>query len=327
MISFPYTSVKTMSGSTPQFDRAIDSKIKRLYNQLRYTQGVAVDIGGGFQVLSDTGMNVKVYCNGAWGHVYGDFCYEDQQYRTLTVQAADSSYDRIDRVVLRNDISQNVRAIDLYIVKGTPASSPQAPALQSTPEIHEISLATIFIPRNTNTISQERITDTRLDPYVCGVLTNAFGEIDASQFFEQLESLKDTLEQEISDIQAGASSMQKALYDPQNKAQDIFAYPAHLYKATFKVNGWSGSSGNYYQTAYITAVDGGPTITSDSHMTSGLFCDDSVQGEAQAALLEAANIVDKGTKTFGYGTITCTLKGDKPTADAEVYFNAKKGGA
>ena len=61
-------------------------------------------------------------------------------------------------------------------------------------------------------------------------------------------------------------------------------------------------------------------------MTSGLFCDDTVQGDAQEALLEAAALVDKGKKTFGYGTITCVLQGEKPTADAEVYFSAKKGG-
>lgn len=33
--------------------------------------------------------------------------------------------------------------------------------------------------------------------------------------------------------------------------------------------------------------------------------------------------------TFDYKLkiITCSLEGDKPMADAEVYFNAKKGGA
>ena len=100
-----------------------------------------------------------------------------------------------------------------------------------------------------------------------------------------------------------------------------------MYKATFLLDGWSGSVGNYTQTVQVTAVDGGPYITSASHMTSGLFCDDTVQGDAQEALLEAAALVDKGKKTFGSGTITCVLEDEKPTADAEVYFNAKKGGA
>ena len=120
--------------------------------------------------------------------------------------------------------------------------------------------------------------------------------------------------------------LDKETYDPQGKNQDIFAYPAHLYKATFLVDGWSGD-GPYNQTVSVQAVDGGPVITSASHMTSGLFCDDTVQGDAQDALLEAATLVDKGKKTFGSGTITCVLENEKPEADAEVYFNAKKGGA
>lgn len=128
MISFPYTSVKTMSGSTPQYDRAINSSIKRLYNKLRYTQGVAVDIGDGFRVVADTGMNLRVLCNGAWAHVGGNFCYEDDIEKSLTIQAADANNDRIDRIVIRNDISQEVRAASFVVVKGTASSSPTPPA-------------------------------------------------------------------------------------------------------------------------------------------------------------------------------------------------------
>lgn len=123
----------------------------------------------------------------------------------------------------------------------------------------------------------------------------------------------------------GAGDMSKSTYDPQGKNQDVFAYCPHLYKATFRVNSWSGYTGNYSQNVYVTAVDGGPSITSSSVMVSGLFCDDTVQGDAQDELLEAAAIVDRGTKTFGSGTMTCSISGDKPTADAEVYFMARKG--
>lgn len=120
------------------------------------------------------------------------------------------------------------------------------------------------------------------------------------------------------------SGSQVDLSDYYTKTQTKQIVP-FLYKATFRVNSWSGYTGNYYQTAYVTAMDGGPSITSSSVMVSGLFCDDTVQGAAQDELLEAASIVDKGTKTFGSNTITCTLTGDKPTADAEVYFMARKG--
>ncbi len=121
------------------------------------------------------------------------------------------------------------------------------------------------------------------------------------------------------------SGSQVDLSDYYTKTQTKQIVP-FLYKATFLVDGWIGD-GPYTQTVSVQAVDGGPAITSASHMTSGLFCDDTVQGDAQDALLEAAALVDKGKKTFGSGTITCVLENEKPEADAEVYFNVRKGGA
>lgn len=128
----------------------------------------------------------------------------------------------------------------------------------------------------------------------------------------------------VEEIETG--DMHKAVYDPQGKTQDIFAYGVHLYKATFLLDGWSGSS-PYTQTVAVKPVDGGPAITSASRMTSALFLDDTVQGTAQETLRNAAVLVDTGKKTFGSGTITCSIQGSKPSADAEVYFTARKGGA
>lgn len=119
--------------------------------------------------------------------------------------------------------------------------------------------------------------------------------------------------------------METSLYDPQGKNQDIFAYGTHLYKATFLLDGWSEES-PYTQTVAVQPVDGGPGITYGSLMTSPVYFDDTVQGEAQEALQEAVSLVNSGRKTFGYGTITCVIQGEKPMADAEVYFNARKGG-
>lgn len=125
--------------------------------------------------------------------------------------------------------------------------------------------------------------------------------------------------------QIETGDMHKAVYDPQGKNQDIFAYGPHLYKATFLLDGWSEES-PYTQTVAVQAVDGGPAITEQSRMTSTLMIDDALQGEDAEALIQAAALVDKGTKTLGNGTITCTVQGEKPSADAEIYFNARKGG-
>ena len=107
----------------------------------------------------------------------------------------------------------------------------------------------------------------------------------------------------------------------------VMPIPSFLYKATFLLDGWTGASSPYTQTVpVIPVMTGAPAVTDESYMTSAVMIDDTVQGEAQETLREAAALVDSGTKTFGAGTITCVLQGSKPEADAEVYFNCKQGG-
>lgn len=113
--------------------------------------------------------------------------------------------------------------------------------------------------------------------------------------------------------------------DDYYKKDQIRSLAPFLYKATFLATGWTGD-GPYTQTVAVQAVDGGPGITSTSVMTSPVYIDDTVQGEAQETLKAAASLVDSGRKTFGAGTITCVIQGEKPTDDAEIYFTARKGG-
>lgn len=100
---------------------------------------------------------------------------------------------------------------------------------------------------------------------------------------------------------------------------------ARLYKATFLVDGWSGS-GPCTQTAAVTPVDGGPPVTADTVLCGGLGVDDTLAASARMAETVAAVILSKAAnKTFGAGTLTVTAD-RKPAVDAEVYFMAKKGG-
>lgn len=243
----------------------------------------------------------------------------------LTIGLANSSLPRIDRVVVSWATVDYSAKPTIEILQGSPASQPQPPALTNTTLKRQISLAQIRVAAAASRITASDITDERMDETVCGLVTESVG-VDTSVMQAQFEELLDTIQGLLGDLQGGTATMLRSVYDPKSKAQDIFAYGPHLYKATFFLDRWSGS-GPYTQTVSVQAVDGGPAITSASHMTSGLFCDDTVQGDAQDALLEAAALVDKGKKTFGSGTITCVLENEKPEADAEVYFNAKKGGA
>lgn len=242
----------------------------------------------------------------------------------VQLEDADGVYPRKDVIVLGYD--KNANEAGVYVRTGMAAETPEMPELRQDSDYDETFLYCVNRPTGATSITPENVVDLRLDPTYCGLMRDTIDAIDTRVMQAAFEAFLNKIEQELNDLNAGTSTMQRITYDPQGKNQDIFAYPAHLYKATFLVDGWSGD-GPYTQTVSVQAVDGGPVITSASHMTSGLFCDDTVQGDAQDALLEAAALVDKGKKTFGSGTITCVLENEKPEADAEVYFNVRKGGA
>ena len=194
MVSFPFDSKITGydSDNYPIYDRAVDSStLSTMINEFVST-GVFPKEQDGFTVTAGDGMTVNVSPGSAI--IKGTTCIE-KDARTLTIQAADSTYDRIDSVILRYDNNENVRAIDLYVLKGTAASAPVQPTLTRDEHIHEIALANIYIPVNSTTISDERITDTRGDISRCGWATGV-----SQDFMESLNNRFAILNNNISDL-------------------------------------------------------------------------------------------------------------------------------
>ena len=86
---------------------------------------------------------------------------------TLTVEAADPSYPRIDRVVVRADLVG--RTVHAVVKKGTAAASPVAPPLTRTAETWELSLAQVRVEAGATSIVAAKITDERGNVSLCGV--------------------------------------------------------------------------------------------------------------------------------------------------------------
>lgn len=186
MIGYPLDSkVEYDSEGKPTYDRAITSKpLRKLYSQL-FSTGVMPNPSNNFQVIAgDAGMTVKV--NPGFAVVQGCLKLEETT-RTIEIQAASSSLDRIDTVVLRLNDEVNARICDLYVRQGIPASSPTRPDLVRSGSVYEIGLADIFIPANTATIVQKRITDTRLDPDRCGYVSS-ISKFDTETLYLQIQN-------------------------------------------------------------------------------------------------------------------------------------------
>lgn len=241
MVSFPFDSKVTGydSDNYPIYDRAVDSStLSTMINEFVST-GVFPKDAGGFTVTAGDGMTVNVSPGSAI--IRGTTCIE-KDARTLTIQAADSTYDRIDSVVLRYDNSENVRAIDLYVLKGTAASAPVQPALTRDDTIFEIALANIYIPVNATTISDERITDTRGDTSRCGWATGV------SQDF--MQSINTRFEA----VNASIASLAES-----TKAFAVKYLKTNL--GSSKLFGWYGGNGITVEYYYLSRPDN-PTIFS-----------------------------------------------------------------
>ena len=171
----------------PLFDRAKTSDFLALFLSQLVSDGVFATPANSFQVVADTGMQVKV--KGGYGLVKGRLAYDESE-ATLTIAAAptESAYKRIDRVVLRNNYPE--RICEIIVKTGTPAAAPVAPELlqPAAGDYYELSLATIYINSNQSVISQANITDTRLDSAQCGIVTQLIDHLDTSTFYAQLEA-------------------------------------------------------------------------------------------------------------------------------------------
>ena len=126
-----------------------------------YENGVNVtDSDMGMKVTRYSGSSIRVAVG--FAIVNGYYLYQDV-IKSITV-TKNSTYDRIDRVVVRLDVSNMTVSIELK--QGTASSKPTAPSLTRTSSIYELSLAQIYVSSSSGITS---VTDVRYTSY-CGTI-------------------------------------------------------------------------------------------------------------------------------------------------------------
>ena len=199
-----------------------------------YSNGV-MNGGANLQVTKpQTGLAAMVSAGMA---MIQGYWYSNTEPLTLQITAANASYPRIDRVVLRLDLTAEVRSISLHILEGTPAETPQPPELTRNENIFELSLARVTIPANATAVAS--VIDERYHASVCGI-TQGLYTIDMEQFDEQLQDM-------LADMQAQAD---EALLE--FKDQSIAEFRNKMLEADgsgSKVDAdlLDGQEGSYYQ--------------------------------------------------------------------------------
>ena len=115
----------------------------------------------------------------------------------LTVPEADNTLNRVDRVVLQFDTSENVTEIKLK--PGTPAVAAQPPDILQNHNQYELGLCTISVPAGSTSVTTADITDTRADETVCGVMRDGVTGIPTGTLVQQFRAVIDALKGEAAD--------------------------------------------------------------------------------------------------------------------------------
>lgn len=130
------------------------------------TDGVFELVDDALVTVDGSGMAVIVGSGKAW---FDHTWTVNDADLTLNLLASDLVLPRIDTVILEVNASNAVRANDIKILAGTPASVPVPPTLTNTSEIHQYPLAYVAVAAGVSEINPGDITvlvGTVLCPFV-----------------------------------------------------------------------------------------------------------------------------------------------------------------
>lgn len=296
---------------------------------------------GQLAVTAGSGLSVDLSDGIFWmtnNETDGTVCWVDTEKNAgtklnLPLDIADAAMPRIDRVVATWETVNYAKKPQIEILKGTPASEPTPPELTNTTLKRQISFAQVLVPASASAITAGNITDERLDPDVCGIVTASVG-VDTSVMDAQFKALLELVEGLISDLTAGTAAMLKAVYDPQNENKDIFKTinaVAAKYEATLTLDGWVASTseeqGNGYtlaQEVTLTAVTpGAPTVMAASEFLTGCGYDPTGVAETDEILDEVLAIVNAGVTSSLDGGKVRTIVKEKPSAEIVVSWTIR----
>lgn len=150
---------------------------------------------GDLQVVANGGMTVKIKSGYAWIDGYG---YHLTDGLVVDLETASGNMNRTDSIVIRLDLTN--RWIKAFCKTGgyyAGAGVPPAPEITAT--IHEIVISHISVAAGVTEITQDMITDTRMDGNICGWVCGAVDQIDFSQITAQFESFFNNYRQEIAE--------------------------------------------------------------------------------------------------------------------------------
>lgn len=183
---------------------------------------------GNLSVTANGDMTVSVSDGVGWlanDKADGTVFWNDTKEQTgselqLTIPLPDAILPRIDRIVVSWDTVDYSEKPRIEVLKGTPNNAPTATELTNNTLKRQISLARIYVAATVSSISADSITDERLDPDVCGLVTD-WVSVDTTTIQAQFSALLEKVKAELSQLLGGTAMMTKAQYDPAGGGVNI----------------------------------------------------------------------------------------------------------
>jgi hypothetical protein len=287
VLSFPYNAELLDDGT---YDRVFDASDFAQDRHTFLSDGVFIDPVDNFKVYA-TNANMTVTVGAVNGtntaFIIGhSFTATGQQI--FDIPTASTSFNRIDSITLKHSNLSDKRDIELLYNTGAASASPSAPALVRNADEYEIQLAIISVPANATIISQQNVTDMRLNTAVCGIVVYLGKAVDPTGLFDQYQDYlnsqmaawDDTKAQQASDWENQFGEQQATFTNWYGAAQSDIAtlaqfdfdnlvmYPSNVKSTAFNADGsiletLTNVTNNLLRAARTTTFNSDGSITTD----------------------------------------------------------------
>ena len=216
-------------------DRKYDADDISNYFLKLISNGVFATPADAMQIQATSGMRIKV--TPGWAFINCKWLRLDNDYY-ITLDKADVRYNRVDRIVLRLDPSDDVRSITIQVKKGEAKEKTTIKNLERVKNgVWELSLGYVWVHANATEIRQSNIIDERANTEVCGFVTGLIDQIDTTNLFAQYD---DAFNEFMDSLQNGAGGNIDLIQTFTNFGQMLLGYTCYPIKA------WDHFPGSLY---------------------------------------------------------------------------------
>ena len=262
-----------------------------------------------FTVTAAGGLSVTVSAGVGWVHParFEGYSVILREAETLTLTLADGQRPRIDRIVLRYDAA--ARKSSLLVLQGTPDTQPTAPDISRTALLYDLCLAQIARPAGSTTIVAGNITDTRLDPALCGVMRDGVTGIPTEELLaaakERINALEETASAAAKEANASktAAAQSEANAEAYKEAAATSEYNAGVYA--------DAAEGAADAAAQSESAAAGSAEEAAGSASEAAGSADAAKGDADRAEEAAGNAANAAIDALKKAKDAGDFKGDK----------------